>query len=164
MQPMTKLLSTHSPVNSTHKQAEVGLSSLPPGLFHHHLSFQSRKVLTLSQASEGFHNNLLGYLLCLGTKKRDTSPELSTKGRATPALDLVLRCPCSVQDRLMWHPFPHKRTSGWAKFSQLLYPKKLMGEARSWCRVNQVVFKNASYSKDANLRFLLFYSLVMSWH
>lgn len=130
MQPTTKVSSTHSPVNSTHEQPEVGLMSLSPGLFHHYLTFWSRKVLTLSQASEGFCYNLLpGYLLCLGTKKRDTPPKLSTKGRAMPALELSLSCPCTAQINVT--PIPTQMTSCWTKFSQLLYPKKSMSEARS---------------------------------
>lgn len=137
---------------------------------------QSRKVLILSQASKGFCNNLFcGYLLCLGSKRRDTSPKPPTKGRATPALDLPLRqnhrmvsewdiidVPVLCRTKIDIAHIPTKATSGWTKFSQLLYSKKLMGEARSWCRVNNVGFKNSSYSKDANLRFLLFHSLVVS--
>lgn len=162
MQAMSKVLSTHSPVNTTHEQAEVGLMSLSPGLFHHHLTFQSRKVLTLSQASEGFRNNLhFGYLLCLETKKRHI-PKADHKSQSTTCFDLSLRSPHPVQDRNGCGTIPTEVTSGWTKFSQLLYPKKLMSEARSWCRENHVVFKNASYSRDANLRSSLFFSLVMS--
>lgn len=158
MQAMTKVLSTHGPDNTTHEQAEVGLTSLSPRLFHQHLTFQSRKVLTLSQASEAFCNNLhFGYLLCLETKKRHI-PKADHKSQSNTRFDLSLRSARSVPDRDGCGTIPTEATSGWTKLSQLLYPTKFTSEARRWCRENQVVSKTAFYSRDANLRSSLFFS------